>query len=109
MILKTARIIANKIIQGTSGTAPTTMGKGPRNMNTPKFAEPSESTVATIRIMMPTKIRKKPMINNKKNFWNTLDCSLVHFESFSWITIAVFSILILKPSKISLLLLRGVL
>jgi len=59
MILKTARIMANKIIKGASGPAPTTMGKGPMNMNAPKFAEPLESTVATIRIMMPTKIMKK--------------------------------------------------
>jgi len=93
MILKKARIMANKIIKGASGPAPTTMGKGHMNMNAPKFAEPSESTAATIRSMMPTKIRKNPMINNKKNFWNTLDCSLAHFEKFLRITIAVFSIL----------------
>jgi hypothetical protein len=93
MILKTVRIMANKIIKGTSSPAPTTMGKGPMNMNAPKFAEPSESTVATIRSMMPTKIRKNPMINSKKNFWNTLDSSVVYFESFLRITIAVFSIL----------------
>jgi hypothetical protein len=92
MKLKTARIMANKIIQGASCPAPTTMGKGPMNMNAPKFAEPSESTAATIRIMMPTKIRKKPMINNKKNFWNMLDCSVAYFGSFSQIIIAVFSI-----------------
>jgi len=61
MTLKVARIIANKPIQGASDPAPTTMGKGPINMNAPKFAEQSESTVATIRIMMPTKIRKKPI------------------------------------------------
>ena len=93
MILKAARIIANRTIQGALGPAPTTMGKGPMNMNAPKFAEPSESTVATIRIMMPIRIRKNPMINSKKNFWNTLDCSLAHFGKFLRITIAVFSIL----------------
>ena len=60
--------MANKTIKGASGPVPTTMGKGHMNMNAPKFAEQSESTAVTIRIMTPTKIVKKAITNNKKDF-----------------------------------------
>jgi hypothetical protein len=87
-MFKMARIMANKTIHADSGLVPITMGKGPMNISTPKFAEPLESTAATIRIIIPMNIMKNPTINNIKNFWNLLGSLFAYVESFLDIIVA---------------------
>ena len=74
--------MANKTIHVASGPAPTTIGKGPINIRTPKLTESPESTATTIKIMMPAKTMKNPMINNTKNLLNMLDSSFAYFAIF---------------------------
>ena len=45
------------------------IGIGPMNIRAPKFAEPSPYSIAAkIKIIMPVRIRKKPRMNNIRNF-----------------------------------------
>jgi hypothetical protein len=97
MILKTAKIKANRTVHVVSGPAPIAMGKGPMNMMAPKLAEPPSplSPVAIAKTITPTKTIKKPIVNNSESLRELFDSSVAPFAVFSFVVV-VFPHLISK-------------
>jgi len=69
VMLRTARIMANRISHCAPGPAPKTMGIGPMKIIPPKLVEPPCEAIAAIATSIkPTIIVKNPTMKSVRNF-----------------------------------------